>query len=96
MCAATVQLRIQWRLPFWPAADDELETPEDDGGDGEEELPFPPPVAGMPGNLFPELQVGANINVTQERAGKHTKAHTSFGAVAARRAIYPQSCRWAL
>lgn len=58
MCAAAVELRIQWRLPFRPSADDQLQLPPDEGDEGDEPEAFVAPGGNGGGNnLFPELQV---------------------------------------
>lgn len=59
MCATAVELRVQWRLPFQPAADDQLQLPPEEGEDGDDGGPLVPPGGGAPAanNLFPELQV---------------------------------------
>ena len=58
MCAAAVELRIQWRLPIHGGGDGALELPADEDGDDEDEGPACAPAGRGPGNLFPELQVG--------------------------------------
>lgn len=61
MCATAVELRIQWRLPFWSRRpDDQLLLPPEDDADADEAAALVPPPGGNGGghNLFPELQVG--------------------------------------
>lgn len=59
MCSATVQLTIQWRLPFGRRADDEPPPPADsddeDGGGGGGAGAQPGGAGG--GGMFPEIQV---------------------------------------
>lgn len=57
MCSATVQLTIQWRLPFGAREDDHPRPPED--SDDEDDGAPAPPEGGAPGpmgGMFPEIQ----------------------------------------